>query len=52
MMLSQVIKGLEMIHELGYSHGDLKPANLCARHSQHGMTKFTLIDLGMSAKLK
>ena len=32
-MLDQVIKGLEMIHELGYSHGDLKPANICARHS-------------------
>ena len=39
-----------MIHNLGYTHGDLKMQNICARKSHDGSFKFTLIDLGMSAK--
>ena len=39
------------MHEFGYSHGDLKPENICARESHDGTWKFTLIDLGMSSKL-
>ena len=50
-MLSQLLLGLKKLHDLGYSHGDLKPQNICARKSHDGSIKFTLIDLGMSAKL-
>ena len=35
-MLKQLILGLKKIHNLGYSHGDLKPANICARQSSEG----------------
>ena len=50
-MLKQIILSLKKIHNLGYTHGDLKLANICARQSHDGSFKFTLIDLGMSAKL-
>ena len=50
-MLRQIILCLQKLHRLGYSHGDLKPQNICARKSHDGSVKFTLIDLGMSAKL-
>ena len=50
-MLRQLIPGLKRIHSFGYSHGDLKPSNICARKSRDGSIKFTLIDLGMSTKL-
>ena len=50
-MLRQVILGLQKLHGLGYSHGDLKPPNICARTRHDGSVKFTLIDFGMSAKL-
>ena len=50
-MLKQMILALKTLHSLGYSHGDLKPTNICARKSRDGSIKFTLIDLGMSAKL-
>lgn len=30
-MLRQMITGLKNIHSLGYSHGDLKLENICAR---------------------
>ena len=50
-MLCQLIPGLKRIHSFGYSHGDLKPDNICARKSRDGSIKFTLIDLGMSTKL-
>jgi serine/threonine protein kinase len=43
--------GLKKIHDFGYSHGDLKPENICARMSSKGQYKFTLIDLGMASKL-
>ena len=50
-MLHQIIPGLQKMHEFGYSHGDLKPENICGRKSHDGTWKFTLIDLGMSSKL-
>ena len=50
-MLCQVISGLQKIHEFGYSHGDLKHDNICARLCYDGTHKFTLIDLGMCSKL-
>ena len=39
------------MHEFGYSHGDLKPENICARMTHDGNVRFTLIDLGMASKL-
>ena len=50
-MLHQIILGLKKIHSLGFSHSDLKLENICARQRQDGSFAFTLIDLGMSAKL-
>ena len=50
-MLRQIIPGLERLHAQGYSHGDLKLENICARTSQNGNLKFTLIDFGMSQKI-
>ena len=50
-MLKQVIPGLKKLHSAGYSHGDMKPENICARESRDGEFKFTLIDLGMCSKL-
>ena len=50
-MLKHIILGLQKLHGLGYSHGDLKPANICARKGHDGKIKFTLIDLGMSSRL-
>ena len=48
-MLRQIIPALERLHSNGYSHGDLKLENICARASQSdSCVKFTLIDFGMS----
>jgi len=47
-MLRQIIPGLARLHKMGYSHGDLKLENICARSSINGNIKFTLIDFGMS----
>ena len=32
-MLKQIIPGLKKLHHMGYSHNDLKPANICARQN-------------------
>jgi serine/threonine protein kinase len=50
-MLRQGIAALKIIHGLGYSHGDLKPENVCARETKEGKIKFTLIDFGICQKL-
>ena len=50
-MVRHVLPSLKKIHDLGYSHGDIKPGNICARKSHDGSFQFTLIDLGMSARL-
>jgi len=47
-MLRQILPGLEKLHAQGYSHGDLKLENICARTCENGNLKFTLIDFGMS----
>jgi serine/threonine protein kinase len=33
-LLRQMIKALKVLHGIGYSHGDLKPENICARKTQ------------------
>ena len=50
-MLTQIINGLRSLHRFGYSHGDLKGENICARVDSNGHFKFTLIDLGICTKL-
>ena len=50
-MIYQVLKGLEKIHNFGYSHSDLKMDNICARISSEGQLKFTLIDFGVATRL-
>ena len=50
-MLPQIIEALKTIHDFGYSHGDLKLENICARVTTKGEFKFTLIDFGVSSKL-
>lgn len=50
-LLRQGIIALKTVHALGYSHGDLKPENVCARQSRNGKLKFTLIDFGIGRKL-
>lgn len=50
-MLRDVILALKTLHELGYSHGDLKPENVCARKRQQGDFRYTLIDFGLCQKL-
>ena len=50
-MLPQIISGLKQLHRFGFSHGDLKGENICARVDSSGNFKFTLIDLGICTKL-
>ena len=50
-MIRQIIQGLKQLHDFGYSHGDLKIQNICARPRHNKKFKFTLIDLGVSMKL-
>ena len=50
-MVSQLMHGLKQLHSFGYSHGDLKIQNICARPRHDGKFKFTLIDLGVTSKL-
>ena len=50
-MLNQIVIGLKKIHAMGYTHSDLKTANICARANHDGSLRFTLIDFGMSAKV-
>ena len=46
------MNGLKLLHDFGYSHGDLKINNICARPQRDGKFKFTLIDLGVTSKLR
>ena len=50
-MMTQLQEGLKQLHSFGYSHGDLKLENICARPDKDGHFKFTLVDLGVSSKL-
>ena len=51
-MLKQVLKALHTIHRLGYAHSDIKLENICARVQEDGSLRFTLIDFGVSCKLR
>ena len=50
-MLNQLIPALKKLHDLGFSHGDIKNENICAKFDKNGNLKFTLIDFGVSSKL-
>ena len=50
-MLRQMIPALKKLHDLGFSHGDIKHENICARYTRNGDLKFTLIDFGVSSRL-
>ena len=49
-MINQLFHALELLHSFGYSHGDIKPENICAKPLKDGSFKFTLIDFGVIAK--
>lgn len=46
-MLKQILPAIGHLHSMGYSHGDFKLENICARTSYEENIKFTLIDFGM-----
>ena len=50
-MLRQLIPALKKLHDLGFSHGDIKHENICVRNDSQGKLKFTLIDFGVSSRL-
>ena len=50
-MLRQIIPVLKRLHDMGLSHGDIKPENICARYDKEEGLKFTLIDFGVSLRL-
>ena len=50
-MIPQITNALHKLHGFGYSHGDLKPENICCRVTSWKKFKFTLIDFGVSSKL-
>jgi len=49
--LRQSIMTIKTLHSFGFSHGDLKPENICVRRTRNGHLKFTLIDFGLCRKL-
>ena len=51
-MCKQLINALKRLHTVGYSHCDLKYENICASVNKAGKLIFTLIDFGVSSKLK
>ena len=50
-MLRQMTPALNKLHNLGYSHCDLKMENICARVDSQNKLQFTLIDFGVCSKL-
>lgn len=52
-MISDIATCLDQMHELGYVHFDIKPANiLFYRPPMTGELKFKLGDFGLSLNLK
>ena len=51
-MFTQILKAVRNIHKLGYAHCDIKLENICARVQEDGTLLFTLIDFGVSCKLR
>lgn len=45
-----VLKALEKIHKLGYVHCDIKPYNIMYEKDKDGVSKYKLIDFGISTK--
>ena len=50
-MLRQLVPALQKVHDLGFSHGDIKHENICVRIDSRGKLKFTLIDFGVASAL-
>ena len=50
-MISQIAITLKKLHSFGYSHGDIKPENICCQSMIQDSYTFTLIDFGVSSKL-
>jgi serine/threonine protein kinase len=46
------LKALEGLHELGYSHGDIKLGNICIRENEMPKVHATLIDFGFATNLR
>ena len=47
-MICQMVKTLEKLHSLGFTHCDIKGDNICAVLDPYGQLQFTLIDFGVS----
>ena len=45
--LSDILAGLEAIHEKGYKHRDLKPANVLKFVSEDGSVRYAISDFGL-----
>lgn len=50
-MLRQGISAIKTLHEIGFVHGDMKPANICLRITKKEKFKFSVIDFGVCQKL-
>jgi serine/threonine protein kinase len=46
------LTALEGLHELGYSHGDIKLDNICIRENEMRKIHSTLIDFGIATDLR
>ena len=47
---SQVMKALQALHLVGFTHNDVKPSNIMIDFSKDGKIKSTLIDFGFSKR--
>ena len=50
-MIKDITASLRSLHNLGYSHGDLKPENICAKQLKDHTFRFTLMGLQNIQKL-
>ena len=48
MVISQVMNALQAMHYVGYTHNDIKPANIMIDFMDAGQIKATLIDFGFA----
>lgn len=51
-LLGQLARALERIHELGFAHCDLKPDNLFVARSERGEPVLKLLDFGIAKSLR
>ena len=47
---SQVMKALQALHLVGFTHNDVKPSNIMIDFAKNGQVKATLIDFGFAKK--